>query len=73
MFSLESPHGGDSDEYTLYTIFSIENKITLHYPKSADMGFFQRTRERVRNSRGKRVISVRVTDVLLYICCLMDE
>ena len=31
------------------------------------MGFFQGTQERVRKSRGKRVISVRATEVLLYI------
>ena len=30
------------------------------------MGFFQRTRERVRNSRGKRAINVRAIEVLLY-------
>ena len=30
------------------------------------MGFFQGTEERVRNSRGRRVISVRATEVLLY-------
>ena len=40
MFSLESPHGGDSNEYTQYTIFNIEKKITLNYPKSAAMGYF---------------------------------
>ena len=40
VFSLESPHRGDSNEYTQYTIFNIENKITLNYPKSAAMGFF---------------------------------
>ena len=40
MFSLESPHRGDSDEYTQYTIFSIEKKITLNYSISADMVFF---------------------------------
>ena len=28
--------------------------------------FFQGTQERVRNSRGKRAISVRATEVLLY-------
>ena len=31
------------------------------------MGFFQGTRERVRNSRGKRAISVRATVGLLYV------
>ena len=63
--SLESPHRGDSNEYTQYTIFNIE-KIILSYPKSAAVGFFQGTQERVRDSSGKRAISVRVTEVLLY-------
>ena len=66
MFSFESPHGGDSNEYTKYTIFSIKKRITLNYPESAAMGFFQGTQERVRNSRGKRAISVRAIEVLLY-------
>ena len=39
VFSLESPHGGDSNEYTQYTIFNIKKKITLNNPKSAAMGF----------------------------------
>ena len=43
MFSLESPHRGDSSEYTKYTILSIDKKeITLHYAISAAMGFFPR-------------------------------
>ena len=67
MFSLESPHRGDSNEYTQYTIFNIKKQITLNYPKSAAMGFFQGTEERVRNSRGKRDIGVRAIEVLLYI------
>ena len=33
VFSLESPHRGDSNEYAKYTIFSIKNKLTLYYPK----------------------------------------
>ena len=51
VFSLESPHRGDSNEYTQYTIFNIyiKKKIILNYPKSATMGFFQGTQERVRN------------------------
>ena len=40
MFSLKSPHRGDSNEYTHYTSFIIKKKITLDYPKSAAMGFF---------------------------------
>ena len=66
VFSLGSPHIGDSKEYTQYTVFNIKKKITLNYPRSAAMGFFQGTQERVRNSRGKRAISVRITEVLLY-------
>ena len=67
VFSLESPHRGDSNENTQYTIFNMNKKNTLNYPKSAAMGFFQETQERVRNSRGKRAISVRAIEVLLYV------
>ena len=46
--------------------FSIfKKKITLNCTKSAAMGFFQGTQDRVRNSCGKRAISVRATEVLL--------
>ena len=40
MFSLESPHRGDSNENTQYTIFNMNKRNTLNYPKSAAMGFF---------------------------------
>ena len=40
VFSLESPHWGDSNEYTQYTIFNIEKEITLNYPNSTAKGFF---------------------------------
>ena len=53
--------------YTRHTIFTIKKKISLDYPKSAAMDFFLETQERIRNSRGKRAISVRATEVLLYI------
>ena len=42
MFSLESPHRGDSNVYTQYTIFVMQTKITSNYCKSAAMGFFPR-------------------------------
>ena len=42
VFSLESPHRGDSNEYTQYTISNIKKKITLNYPKSAVTGFVPR-------------------------------
>ena len=65
VFALESPHPGNSNEYTQYTIFNIKMKIALSYPESAAMEFFQRTQKRVRNSQGKRAISVRATEALL--------
>ena len=42
VFSLESPHRGDSNEYTQYTIFNMNKRNTLNYPRSAAMGFFPR-------------------------------
>ena len=65
MFSLESPHRGDTTEYRQYNIFNIPKKNSLNYPKSAAIGFFQGTQEQVRNSSGKRAIRVRATEVLL--------
>ena len=43
VFSLESHHRGDSNEYTQHAIISIKRKITLIIPNiiiSAAMGFF---------------------------------
>ena len=72
VFSLESPHRGDSNEYKQYT-FTIINikKITLNYHNFSAMGVFQGTQERVRNSDGKRAISVRATEGLLYNMCFI--
>ena len=45
VFSLESPHRGDSNEYSQYIIFNIKNKkkkSTLNYPKSVAIGFFSK-------------------------------
>ena len=33
VFSLESPHRGDSNEYAQHAIINIKKKITLNYPK----------------------------------------
>ena len=62
VFTLESPHRGDSNEYTQYTIFSMNMKKYLNYPKSAAMGFFPRDS---RMSHGKGAISVQAIEVLL--------
>ena len=42
MFSLESPHRGDSNEYTQYIIFNMIKKNTINYPKSAATGLFSK-------------------------------
>ena len=42
VFSIESPHRGDSNENTQYTIFNTKKKIALNYPKSAAMRFLSK-------------------------------
>ena len=42
VFSLESPHRGDSNEYTRYTNINIKRKITLNYSKSTVTGIFSK-------------------------------
>ena len=66
VFSLESPHQGDSNEYTQYTIFNMSKKNTLDYPRSAAMGLVIRDSRTSSDSRGKQAISVRAIEVLLY-------
>ena len=66
VFSLESPHRGDSNEYTQYTVFNVKKeKSRLIISNLQPRDFFLGTQERVRNSHGKRAISVRATEVLL--------
>ena len=71
VLSLESPHRGDSNKYTQHAIINIKKKITLNYPKYNNVcsyGIFSLgTQERVRKSLGKRAISVRAIEVLLYL------
>ena len=66
VFSLESPHRGDFNGYTQYTIFNIKKE---NHPKlsqiCSNVSLFQGTQERVRNSRGKRAKSVRAIEALL--------
>ena len=54
LFALESPHGGDSNKCTHYTILNIKKENHPHLSKARSFGFSLGTRERVRNSRGKR-------------------
>ena len=39
VFSLESPHQGDSNKYAQHTIVNLKKKITPNYPKSAATDF----------------------------------
>ena len=39
VFTSESPHRGDSNEYTQHIIFNIKKKIALNYSKSVAMVF----------------------------------
>ena len=73
VFSLESPHRGDSNENTKYIIFSINKKISLNYPNPATGFCFQGNQEQLRNSHGKRAISVRAIEVLLYLVSMYGE
>ena len=74
VLSLESPHRGDSNEYTQYTIFNIKKKIILNFPQICSHGiFFQGTQLRVRNSQSKRVSRVRAIEVLLYDLLICSE
>ena len=66
MFSLESPHRGDSNEYTQYTIFNINKKNILNYSKSTPVRFFFfGTQERVRTAV---VIEPSVFETLKFYC-----
>ena len=51
---------------TIYQ-FQYKKRTTLNYPRSAAIGFFIGAQERVRYSRGKPAISVRASEVLLYL------
>ena len=42
MFSLGSPHRGDSNEYTQYTIFNIKKKIAVEISQICSCSIFQR-------------------------------
>ena len=68
VFSLKSPHRGDSNVYTQHAIISIKKKITLNYLKYNNVcsygSFSLGTQERVRKSRGKRAIGIRAIEVL---------
>ena len=68
MFTLESPHRGDSNEYTQYTVFNMNKKNTLNYPKSAAMNLFPKG---LKNEFGTAVVNEpSVFEPLKFYCML---
>ena len=68
MFSLDSPHRGDSNEYTQYTIFNMNKKNTLNYPKSAAMGFFSKG---LKDEFERAVVNEPSVFEPLKFCCIL--
>ena len=66
VYSLESPHRGDSNEYTQHTISRQNKKIFLNICFLELSEEFPRTQKRVRISHGKRAIGVRAIEFRLY-------
>ena len=66
MFSLESLHRGNSNEYVHNIPFSIykKGKLPSNIPNLQPKHFFLGTQERVPNSRGKWAISVQALEVM---------
>ena len=67
MFSLESPHRGNSNESTQYTIFNIKKKITPNYLKSAAMGFLSKG---LKNEYERVVVNEPSVFELLKVYCV---
>ena len=68
VLSLELPHRGDSYEYTT-THYQYKKKITQITPNTIILqqcDIFVRDSRTSSNSRGKRAISVRAIEILLY-------
>ena len=66
MFSLESPHRGDSNEYTLYTIFNINTK---NYPKLFQICSYRIFFKVLRNEFETAVVNESSVFEPLKFCC----
>ena len=73
VFSLESPHRGDSNEAILMSTHNIPLSTYKkeNHPQLSQIQYLQLwdfclgTQEQVRNSHGKQPISVRTTEVII--------
>ena len=69
MFSLESPHRGDSNVYTQHTITNIKKKITLIYPKICRHGTFSKG---LKNEFEAAVVNEPSVFEPLKLCCIYE-
>ena len=67
MFSLESPHRGDSNVHIQYTIFITKNIITRDYSKSAAMGYFSYG---LKNEFERDVVNESLFEPLKFYCIM---
>ena len=67
VFSLDSPHRGDSNEYAQHTIFNMKMKTILNHPKSAAMGFFSKG---LKNEFDTAVVNEPSVFEPLKFCCI---
>ena len=68
VFSLESPHRGDFNDYTQYTIFNTNKKNTLKYPNCSS-GIFSRG---LKNEFETAVNEPSVLEPMKFYCICMQ-
>ena len=74
MFSFESPHGGDSNEYTHHAIINIKKKITLNYPKYNNVCSYGIFSEGLKNEFETAVINEpSVFEPLKFYCSMFES
>ena len=72
MFSLESPHRGDSNENTQHVIINIKKKVTLNYPKYSNVCSYGIFPQGLKNEFDKAVvIEPSVFEPLKFYCILL--
>ena len=67
MFSLESPHRGDANEYTQYTIFHMNKKHTINYSHICRYGLFSKG---LKNEFETAVVNEPSVFEPLKFCCI---
>ena len=70
VFTLESPHRGDSNEYTQYTIFQYEKE---KHPKLSQICSYGNFSEGLKNEFERAVVKPSVFEPLKFYCTLNLE